>query len=68
MPAFEYIAVDTDGSEVKGSIEGNNDKHVRSLLRERELFPISVEGISKNSGLQKKINLSKFHKNYSARN
>ena len=53
MPAFEYIAVDTDGSEVTGSIEGNNDKHVRSLLREKELFPISLEEINRNSGLQK---------------
>ncbi|RCL41998.1 MAG: type II secretion system protein GspF [Gammaproteobacteria bacterium] len=59
MPAFEYIAVDTDGSEVTGSLEGNNDRHVRSLLREKELFPISVEEINKNTGLQKKISLSK---------
>ena len=34
MGAFEYTALDTQGRERKGLIEGDTAKHVRQLLRE----------------------------------
>jgi general secretion pathway protein F len=40
--AFEYTALDGAGREQKGVIEGDTARHVRQLLRERELLPVSV--------------------------
>ncbi len=34
MPAYEYTAVKNDGSEMNGSIEGDNEKHIRVILRD----------------------------------
>jgi general secretion pathway protein F len=42
MGAFEYVAVDANGRETKGVIEGDTPKHVRQLLRERALLPVAV--------------------------
>lgn len=42
MPAFEYKALDAAGEEQKGTLEGDSDKQVRSLLREKGLLPLSV--------------------------
>ena len=35
MGAFEYVALDSNGRESKGFIEGDTAKHVRQQLRER---------------------------------
>jgi general secretion pathway protein F len=42
MGAFEYTALDTGGKERRGLIEADNPKHVRQLLRERQLLPVEV--------------------------
>lgn len=42
MGAFEYVAVDAGGRERKGVLEGDNPRHVRQLLREQTLLPVSV--------------------------
>lgn len=42
MGAFEYTALDAGGKERKGIIEGDTAKHVRALLRERELLPVTI--------------------------
>lgn len=42
MGAFEYVALDAAGREKKGVLEGDTARHVRQLLRERELLPVSV--------------------------
>lgn len=42
MGAFEYVALDAAGREKKGVLEGDTAKHVRQLLRERELLPVTV--------------------------
>lgn len=42
MGAFEYVALDKSGKESKGLLEGDTAKHVRQLLRERHLLPVSV--------------------------
>ncbi len=46
MGAFAYTAVDPAGRQRKGLIEGDTPRHVRSLLRERQLLPISVEEVA----------------------
>ena len=46
MGAFEFVALDKSGKESKGLIEGDTPKHVRQLLRERELFPVRVTEVA----------------------
>ena len=51
MGAFEYVALDSNGRESKGFIEGDTAKHVRQQLRERSLLPVKVNEVAeKQSG------------------
>jgi general secretion pathway protein F len=43
MGAFEYTALDAQGKERKGLIEGDTPKHVRQLLREKQLLPMEIQ-------------------------
>jgi len=43
MGAFEYVALDAQGRERKGLIEGDTPKHVRQLLREKQLLPMEIQ-------------------------
>src|SRR5580658_3644756 len=45
MGAFQYTAVDTGGRESRGILEGDTARHVRQLLRERQLLPVSVNAV-----------------------
>src|SRR5512135_281363 len=45
MGAFEYVAVDAGGRERRGVLEGDNPRHVRQLLREQSLLPVSVDEV-----------------------
>jgi general secretion pathway protein F len=42
MGAFEYVALDPQGKERKGLIEGDTPKHVRQLLRDKQLLPLEI--------------------------
>jgi general secretion pathway protein F len=42
MGAFEYTALDSAGREKSGVVEGDTIKHVRQILREQKLLPVSV--------------------------
>jgi general secretion pathway protein F len=46
MGAFEYTALDLAGRSRKGVIEGDTARHVRSLLRERQLLPVTIEEVA----------------------
>ncbi len=46
MGAFEFVALDKSGKESKGLLEGDTPRHVRQLLRERHLLPISVTEVA----------------------
>jgi general secretion pathway protein F len=48
MGAFEYIALDAQGKERKGLIEGDTAKHVRQLLREKQLLPVDITEASQS--------------------
>ena len=43
MGAFEYVALDAQGKERKGLIEGDTPKHVRQLLRDKQLLPVEIQ-------------------------
>ena len=45
MSGFEYSALDAKGRETRGVVEADTERHARSLLRERGLAPLAVEGI-----------------------
>ncbi len=46
MGAFEYVAMDQAGKQAKGLLEGDTPKHVRQLLRDRKLLPVSVTEVA----------------------
>jgi len=46
MGAFEYTALDTGGKERKGILEGDTPRHIRQLLRERQLLPVTVSEVA----------------------
>ena len=43
MGAFEYTALDAQGRERKGLIEGDTAKHVRQMLRDKQLLPMDIQ-------------------------
>ncbi|RYG86560.1 hypothetical protein EON77_03575, partial [bacterium] len=47
MGAYEYTALDSGGRERRGVIEGDTPKHVRSLLRERDLLPVDISEVAR---------------------
>ncbi|MGB5490367.1 MAG: type II secretion system F family protein, partial [Woeseiaceae bacterium] len=47
MGAFEYVAMDQAGKQSKGLLEGDTPRHVRQLLRDRHLLPVSVTEVAK---------------------
>ena len=46
MGAFEYTALDTAGRSHKGVLEGDTARHVRTLLREKALLPVTVAEVA----------------------
>ena len=49
MGAFEYTALDAGGKERRGVLEGDTPRHVRQLLRERQLLPVKVAEVERAS-------------------
>lgn len=50
MAAFEYEALDSEGRAVKGVMEGDAERKVRGLLREKGFIPVKVSPIQKEAG------------------
>lgn len=46
MGAFEYTALDSGGRERRGILEGDTPRHIRQLLREQHLLPVSVTEVA----------------------
>ena len=42
MPAFRYQALNGEGKLVKGVMEGDSDRQVRSMLRQKQLRPVEI--------------------------
>jgi len=60
MGAFEYVAMDQAGKQAKGLLEGDTPRHVRQLLRDRNLFPVSVSEVAqKEARRQRTFSLRK---------
>ncbi|WP_252176326.1 type II secretion system inner membrane protein GspF [Endozoicomonas sp. 4G] len=46
MAAYEYIALDQQGKQHKGTLEADSNRHVRQMLRDKEWTPLSVNQVS----------------------
>ncbi|HXO63695.1 MAG TPA: type II secretion system inner membrane protein GspF [Steroidobacteraceae bacterium] len=46
MGAFEYTALDPGGRERRGILEGDTPRHIRQLLREQQLLPVTVAEVA----------------------
>jgi general secretion pathway protein F len=53
MGAFEFVALDKAGKESRGLLEGDTPKHVRQLLRERDLLPVKVTEVARRESRQR---------------
>ena len=54
MGAFEYIALDNAGKERKGVLEGDTPRHIRQLLRERQLLPVTVNEVAQKEAIRQR--------------
>ena len=60
MGAFEYTALDNGGKERKGILEGDTPRHIRQLLRERQLLPVTVSEVAqKEAKRQRSFSLAR---------
>jgi general secretion pathway protein F len=60
MGAYQYVAVDPGGKEHRGVLEGDTPRHVRQLLRERQLLPVEVAEIEERERKQRRWSFSLF--------
>lgn len=58
MAAFSYQALDAQGSESSGTLEADNARHARNILRERGLYPTEVEALSAKSQKRTRLTVS----------
>ena len=54
MGAFEYTALDADGREKKGVLEGDTPRQVRQILRERQLLALTVTEVAQKEARRQK--------------
>src|SRR5215471_10122370 len=54
MGAFEYTAIDTGGKERKGILEGDTPRHIRQLLREKQLLPVTVNEVAQKEAVRQR--------------
>ena len=61
MGAFEYTAIDQNGRDKKGVIEGDSARLVRQQLREQQLMPLTVAEVNQKNSNNKNLgfNLNK---------
>src|ERR1700704_3606798 len=60
MGAFEYTALDNGGKERRGILEGDTPRHIRQLLREKQLLPVTVSEVAqKESRRQRSFTLKR---------
>lgn len=57
MGAFEYTAVDAQGKDRKGILEGDTPRHVRQQLREQQLLPVTVTEVAQKEASRQRSSL-----------
>lgn len=46
MPKFRYVAMDSKGREVEGMIDADNENRALAAIKEKQLFPTSIQDLS----------------------
>jgi general secretion pathway protein F len=64
--AFEYTALDAGGREQTGILEGDTPRHIRQMLRERQLLPVAVNEIAQKESSRQKSTSFSFSRGVSA--
>jgi len=59
LGAFEYTALDSSGKERTGILEGDTPRHIRQLLRERQLLPVSVSEVAQKEAKRRSFSLAR---------
>src|ERR1700733_14087304 len=54
LGAFEYTALDAGGKEQSGILEGDTPRHIRQMLRERQLLPVAVNEVAQKEATRQK--------------
>jgi general secretion pathway protein F len=54
MPAFEYVALDAAGNRKRGVMEGDSDRGVRQLIRQRGLTLLKLAELNQRNGASRK--------------
>jgi general secretion pathway protein F len=54
LGAFEYTALDSAGKERAGGLEGDTPRHIRQLLRERQLLPVAVSEVAQKEATRQR--------------
>ncbi|MFT5117000.1 MAG: general secretion pathway protein F [Kiritimatiellia bacterium] len=67
MGAFRYQAMNTSGKLIKGTLEGDTERQVRTQLRQQQLKPVSVEKISAGKVTKNSDSLFSSSKTFSTR-
>ena len=70
MGAYSYKALNETGKTVKGILEGDSERHVRTLLRAQKLKPLEVEsanGPAKEKGVDDSLNVSGWRRRWAMR-
>lgn len=49
MPAYQYIAVDNQGKQQKGVLEGDSARQIRQQLRDKSLLPVEVNAVEQTN-------------------
>jgi general secretion pathway protein F len=60
MGAYQFVAVDPAGKEHRGVLEGDTPRHVRQLLRERQLLPVEVAEVEARERKTQRSSFSLF--------
>ena len=66
MGAFEYTALDAGGREQSGILEGDTARHIRQMLRERQLLPVAVNEVAQKESSRQKSTSFSFSRGVSA--
>ncbi|MFT3737092.1 MAG: type II secretion system inner membrane protein GspF [Rhodocyclaceae bacterium] len=57
MATFSYQAVDAEGAATQGTLEADNPRHARLILRERGLFPTQIDAHADKQDAARKLSI-----------
>lgn len=53
MPAFEYVALESNGKQKKGIMDADSARQLRQLLRDGGMIPLEINQVEKSSKTEK---------------